>query len=108
MRLLELCGFAASLGFVGLLARAQQVLDRCGGFDSLALFEFTYPGRDRGHHIAGGLTCGIGGGLFDHLPVPSLRTLDDFYFFLGHICGLGSLKLSPLKVGLLTCFYDVN
>ena len=84
--------YGASLGFVGLLARTQKVLDRGSGFASLTLFEFTYPVRDRGHHIASGLTRGVAGGLcLDRLSFTAFGTFDDFYFFLRHILWTRSL-----------------
>ena len=75
----------ASLGFVWLLARANEVFDGYRGFDALPLFEFTYPIRNGIHHIASGLARSFAGSFCAAwLSVPALSALHNFYFFLRH------------------------
>ena len=73
------------LGFVRLLARANEVFDGYRGFDALPLFEFTYPIRNVIHHIASGFTRSVAGGFCAAwLSVRALSALHNFYFFLRH------------------------
>jgi len=75
----------ASLGFVWLLARANEVFDGYRGFDALPLFEFTYPIRNGVHHIASGLARSFAGSFCAAwFSVPALSALHNFYFFLRH------------------------
>lgn len=75
----------ASLGFVWLLARANEVFDGYCGFDALPLFEFTYPIRNGIHHIASGFARSFAGSFRTAwLSVPALGALHNFYFFLRH------------------------
>lgn len=73
------------LGFVWLLARANEVFDGRGGFGALALFEFTYPIRDGVDHLASGFARSFAGSFGAAWPsVPALSALHNFYFFLRH------------------------
>jgi hypothetical protein len=82
----SLCGFRGrALGFVGLLARADEVFDGRRGFSALPLFEFTYPVRNRIDHIpsrfAGSLAGDFGAAGFS---LAALSALHNFYFFHRH------------------------
>jgi hypothetical protein len=73
------------LGFVRLLARANEAFDGDRGFDALPLFEFTYPIRNGIHHIASGFARSFAGSFgAAWLSVPALSAFDNFYFFLRH------------------------
>jgi hypothetical protein len=77
--------FAGELGFVGLLARANEVFDGDRGFDALSLFEFTYPIRNGIHHVASGFARSFAGSFgAAWLSVPALSALYNFYFLLRH------------------------
>src|SRR6266568_4759343 len=66
------------LGFVRLLARANEIIDGFGGFGALPLLEFTHPARDGIDHIAGGLTRGL---YIGRLSVSTFGALYNFYCF---------------------------
>ena len=95
-KLRELAGKAASwifldsteesrLGFVWLLARANEVFDGHRGFDALPLFEFTYPIRNVIHHVASSLARSFAGSFCAAwFSVSALSAFHNFYFFLRH------------------------
>src|SRR5260370_623284 len=73
------------LGFVRLLARANEVFDGSRGFDALPLFEFTYPIRNGVHHIASSFARRFARSFCAAwLSVPALGAFHNFYFFLRH------------------------
>jgi hypothetical protein len=73
------------LGFVRLLARANEVFDGYRSFDALPLFEFTYPIRNGVHHIASGFARSFAASSnAARLAVPALSAFHNFYFFLRH------------------------
>src|SRR5260370_23732433 len=75
----------ASLGFVRLLARANEVFDGYRGFDALPLFEFTYPIRNCVHHIASSFARRFARSFCAAwVSVPALGAFHNFYFFLRH------------------------
>jgi len=105
------------LGFVWLLARANEVFDGYRGFDALPLFEFTYPIRNGVHHIASGLARSFAGSFGAAcLPVSALGALHHFYFFVRHTFS-GKTDFTELEltkclfessVPDLTCFRESN
>ena len=73
------------LGFVWLLARANEVFDGHRGFDALPLFEFTYPIRNVIHHVASSLARSFAGSFCAAwFSVSALSAFHNFYFFLRH------------------------
>lgn len=94
----------AGLGFVGLLARANEAFDGYRGFDPLPLFEFTYPIRNSIHHIASGFARSFAGGLCAAwLSVRALGALHNFYFFLRHTF---SGKTDPTELELTKYLFE--
>ena len=79
-------GFRTRSGFVGLLASADQVVERFGGFDALFLLKLAYPIRNVGNHVARGFALGITRSFDAHGSLAPLGALYYFdYFFLRHI-----------------------
>ena len=70
--------FFDRLGFVRLLARANEIVDGFGGFGALPLLKFTHPARDGIDHVAGRLTRGL---WFGRLSLSTFGALYDFYYF---------------------------
>jgi hypothetical protein len=73
-------------GFVWLLAGANQVVERFGGFNPLFLLKLAYPIRNVRDHVARSFALGVARSLGAHgsfAPLGALYYSD--YFFLRHI-----------------------
>ena len=77
---------AQSSGFVRLLARANQVVECFGGFESLFLLKLAYPIRNVRDHVARGFALGVARSFGAHGSFAAFGALYYFdYFFLRHI-----------------------
>jgi hypothetical protein len=72
------------LSLVRLLARANEKVDSFSGFRNLSLLNFTYPVRDRRHHIGSAFAGSFAGDPgTPRLPLAALCALYySNYFFL--------------------------
>jgi hypothetical protein len=69
-----------------LLASANQVVERFGGFEALFLLKLAYPVRNVRHHVARGFALGVARSFGAHGSFTAFGALyyfDDF--FLRHI-----------------------
>ena len=77
--------FGHGSGFVWLLAGANQVVERFGGFNSLLLLKLVYPIRNVRDHVARGFAFGVARSLDARGSFAALGALYYFdYFFLRH------------------------